>query len=130
ALAVSIPIPFLIQLLYGDKFVEAVGVFRVLSAEIAIGGAAWVLAQAFMAVGRPGSLTVVEAISVLVTVPLLLILIPIYGLEGAGWSLLISTIFRLVCLPAGYPLLLKVRPPSLIATRNDIDFLRQVFFHQ
>ncbi|PSM47895.1 polysaccharide biosynthesis protein [Chroococcidiopsis sp. CCALA 051] len=130
ALAVSIPIPFLIQLLYGDKFVEAVGVFRILSAEIAIGGAAWVLAQAFMAVGRPGALTVVEAISVLVTVPLLLILIPIYGLEGAGWSLLISTIFRLVCLLAGYPLLLKVRPPSLIATRNDIDFLRQVFFHQ
>ncbi|MGL5923235.1 lipopolysaccharide biosynthesis protein [Chroococcidiopsis sp.] len=130
ALAVSIPIPFLIQLLYGDKFVEAVGVFRILSAEIAIGGAAWVLAQAFMAVGRPGALTVVEAISVLVTVPLLLILIPIYGLEGAGWSLLISTVFRLVCLLAGYPLLLKVRPPGLIATRKDIDFLRQVFLHQ
>ncbi|OWY66716.1 polysaccharide biosynthesis protein [cyanobacterium TDX16] len=130
ALAVSIPIPFLIQLLYGDKFVEAVGVFRILSAEIAIGGAAWVLAQAFMAVGRPGALTVVEAISVLVTVPLLLILIPLYGLEGAGWSLLISTVFRLVCLLAGYPLLLKVRPPSLIATRKDIDFLRQVFLHQ
>lgn len=130
ALAVSIPIPFLIQLLYGDKFVEAVGVFRILSAEIAIGGAAWVLAQAFMAVGRPGALTVVEAISVLVTVPLLLILIPLYGLEGAGWSLLISTVFRLVCLLAGYPLLLKVRPPGLIATRKDIDFLRQVFLHQ
>ncbi|MBD2306537.1 oligosaccharide flippase family protein [Chroococcidiopsis sp. FACHB-1243] len=130
ALAVAIPIPFLIQLLYGDKFVEAVGVFRILSAEITIGGAAWVLAQTFMAVGRPGALTVVEAISVLVTVPLLLILIPIYGLEGAGWSLFISTIFRLVCLLVGYPLLLKVPPPGLIATRKDIDFLRQVFFHQ
>ena len=130
ALAVAIPIPFLIQLLYGPKFVEAVAVFRILSGEIVIGGAAWVLAQAFMAVGRPGALTVVEAISVLVTVPLLLVLIPLYGLEGAGWSLLISTVFRLVCLLAGYPLLLKVHPPGLIATKKDIDFLRQVFLHQ
>jgi len=130
AVAVAIPIPFFIQLLYGPKFVEAVAVFRILSVESAIGGAAWVLAQAFMAVGRPGALTVVEAISVLVTVPLLLILIPIYGLEGAGWALLISTVFRLVSLIAGYPLLLKVSPPGLIPTREDLDFLRQVFFRQ
>jgi O-antigen/teichoic acid export membrane protein len=130
AIAVAIPIPFFIQLLYGSKFVEAVAVFRILTGEIVIGGAAWVLAQAFMAVGRPGVLTVVEAISVLVTVPLLLTLIPIYGLEGAGWSLLISTVFRLASLLAAYPLLLKVRPPGLIATRGDLDFLRQVFFHQ
>jgi enterobacterial common antigen flippase len=130
AVAVSIPIPFFIQLLYGPKFVEAVAVFRILSVEMAIAGAAWVLAQAFMAVGRPGVLTVVEAISVLVTVPLLLILIPIYGLEGAGWSLLISTIFRLASLFIAYPLLLKVPPPGLIATREDLDFLRQVFFRQ
>jgi O-antigen/teichoic acid export membrane protein len=130
ALAVVIPIPFLIELLYGSKFLEAVDVFRILTGEVFIGGIVWVLAQAFMAVGRPGTLTIMEAISVLLTVPLMLTLIPIYGLEGAGLSLLFTTTFRLLFILVGYPLILKVRPPGLIPTKADWNFLQQAFLHR
>jgi O-antigen/teichoic acid export membrane protein len=125
-----IPIPFLIELLYGSKFLEAVDVFRILTGEVFIGGIVWVLAQAFMAVGRPGTLTIMEAISVLLTVPLMLTLIPIYGLEGAGLSLLFTTTFRLLFILVGYPLILKVRPPGLIPTKADWNFLQQAFLHR
>ena len=130
ALAVAIPIPFLIELLYGSEYLEAVAVFRILAAEMVLGGSSWVLAQAFMAVGKPGTLTIIETASILLSVPLMVLLIPTYGLEGAGFALLVTTAFRLFLVLGCYPLVLKVRPPSLVMNRADLDFLRQVLHLQ
>jgi O-antigen/teichoic acid export membrane protein len=130
ALAVSIPIPLLIEFLYGSEYLEAVSIFRILVGEVVLSGTSFVLAQAFMAMGKPGTLTIIESASILLSVPLMILLIPTYGLEGAGLALLISTAFRMLLVLASYPLVLKVRPPSLIFNREDLDFLRQVFFHQ
>lgn len=130
AAIVAIPIPVLIEFLYGSEYLEAVAIFRILVIEIIIGGMTWVLTQAFMALGRPGVLTVIEGLSILLTVPLMLLLIPLYGLEGAGLSLLLSTTFRLFVVLASYPLILKVRPPGLIPTKEDWNFLQQAFLHR
>ena len=120
-------VPTLLHLLYGSKFIGALPVFRVLAIEVVIGGVTWVLAQAFMALGRPGTVTVMQAIGLGLTVPLMLVMIPAYGLIGAGLALLCSTIIRFIFMLGSYPLILKVRPPNLLITRDDLHFLQQAF---
>ena len=99
----------------------------ILAIEVVLSGTTWVLAQAFMALGRPGTLTVMQGIGLGLTVPLMLLLIPTYGLEGAGLALLGSTSIRLVFVIVSFPLILKVRPPGLLMTRDDWYFLQQMF---
>ncbi|WP_250124082.1 oligosaccharide flippase family protein [Chroococcidiopsis sp. CCMEE 29] len=127
AIAVIIPVPILLRLLYGAEFLEAVPVFRILIVEEVIGGTAWVLSQAFMALGRPGTVAILQALGLGLSVPLMILFIPAYGLEGAGLALLCSTVLRLVLVLTGYPTILKVRPPGLIMTKEDWRFLQQVF---
>lgn len=118
-------VPFLLHLLYGSEFIGALPVFRILAIEVVLGGTTWVLAQAFMALGRPGTITIMQAIGLGLTLPLLLILIPRYGLVGAGLAILCSTTIRLIFMLASYPLILKIRPPNLLITREDFNFVLQ-----
>jgi O-antigen/teichoic acid export membrane protein len=96
ALAMSALAPFLLRILYGSAFAAAIPVFRLLVLAVVIGGAAMVLAQAFMAVGKPGVASMALGLELVVLVPLLLTLVPVYGLIGAGWSLLIAAAVRLL----------------------------------
>ena len=118
-------VPTFLQLVYGSQFIGALPVFRILTVEVVIGGSTWVLAQAFMALGRPGTITIMQGIGLGLTVPLLLILIPRYELVGAGLAILCSTIIRFIFMLVSYPLILKVRPPSLLITRDDFNFVLQ-----
>lgn len=120
-------VPMLLDLLYGSKFVGALPVFRILAIEVVIGGTTGVLAQTFMALGRPGNITIMQGIGLGLTVPLMLVMIPAYGLIGAGLALLCSTITRFIFMLASYPLILKIRPPSLLITREDLDFMVKAF---
>lgn len=119
--------PVLIRLLYGSEFVEATTVLRLLLIEMVLTGTTWVLAQTFMALGRPGVATVLQAIGFGLLLPLMLILVPAYGLIGAGFALLVSSAVRLACTLLSFPLLLKARPPSLLITRGDVLLLKQKF---
>lgn len=127
AISAMLVVPMLLHLLYGSEFIGALPVFRILAIEVVIGGTTWVLAQAFMALGRPGSITIMQGIGLGLTVPLMLVMIPAYGLIGAGLALLCSTITRFIFMLASYPLILKVRPPSLLITREDLDFMLKAF---
>jgi O-antigen/teichoic acid export membrane protein len=126
AIAVMLSVPFFMQLLYGSEYLAAVTVFRILTIEVVLSGTIWVLAQAFMALGRPGTLTLMQGLGLGLTVPFMLLLIPTYGLEGAGLALLCSTTIRLIFVLMCFPLILNVRPPSLIINREDWDFLQQI----
>lgn len=130
AIAVMLLGPVFLRLLYGSEYVGAVPVFRILLIEVVIGGTTWVLAQTFMALGQPGTVTILQGIGLGLSVPLLVVLIPAYGLEGAGWALLGSTTARLVFVLVSYPLILKIRPPSLLMTREDWHFMLQKFHLQ
>jgi O-antigen/teichoic acid export membrane protein len=127
SIAVMIVGPLVLRLLYGPEFIGAVPVFRILVIEKLIGGTVWVLAQAFMALGRPGTVTILQGIGLGLSVPMMLVLIPIYGMEGAGLALLVSTTARFIFVLVSYPLLLKVRPPGLLITREDWYFMQQRF---
>lgn len=119
--------PVLLRLLYGSEFVEAVPVLRLLVIEVLFGGTAWVLMQTFMALGRPGTVTILQGTGFALALPLILMLVPVYGLMGAGFALLCSSAVRLALTLLSFPLLLKVHPPSLLITRGDILLLKQKF---
>ncbi len=122
--------PWLLSLLYGQEFLGAVTVFRILLFEVVLGSTAWVLAQAFMAVGRPGVVTLMQGIGLGLAVLLLVVLVPRYGLEGAGMALLASAAARLALVILSFPLILKVPVPRPLPTRSDfaaiLDSTRKV----
>jgi enterobacterial common antigen flippase len=112
--------PWALRLVYGEEYLDATLIFRLLLLVKVLSGTRWVLSQAFMAVNRPGVVSVLQGIGVRLSVLLLLILVPLYGLEGAGLALLISSTIRLVITIACFPLVLKVRAPRLLLTRADL----------
>jgi O-antigen/teichoic acid export membrane protein len=105
--------PQAIVLLYSKDFTAATAVFRLLVAEAVLGGIAMILAQAFMALDRPGMVTILQGVGVGLSIPLLMWLVPRYGLEGAGIALLLSTSARLIFVYASFPIVLKTSPPRL-----------------
>ncbi|MFG6094991.1 polysaccharide biosynthesis protein [Leptothoe sp. ISB3NOV94-8A] len=119
--------PILLRFLYGEQFLAAVPVFRWLLLEVTIGGATWILAQAFMAAGKPGMVTLFQGLGVGLSIPLLLVLVPHYGLVGVGYALLISTAIRLILVLMAYPRILKHSAPNLVISFEDLNFIRQQF---
>jgi O-antigen/teichoic acid export membrane protein len=80
-----------------------------------------------MALGKPGTVTILQGIGLGLSVPLLLVFIPAYGLLGAGFALLCSSTVRAILGLVCYPLILKVRPPGLVMTREDWYFILEKF---
>ncbi len=120
---VSFMAPVVLNVLYGEKFLAAIVVFRILLVEIIISGTVWVFLQAFMAVGKPGFVTLLQGLGVAISIPLMFLLVPVYGLEGAGMALLCSSFTRLILVYLSYGFILKVQPPSLLLNKQDIDFI-------
>ncbi|MBE9012236.1 oligosaccharide flippase family protein [Pseudanabaenaceae cyanobacterium LEGE 13415] len=125
AIVMMILAPIVLNLLYGAAYLPAIPIFRILAIETVLGGVAIMLSQAFMAIDRPGIVTVIQGIGLMMGVPLILMLTPIFGLMGLGLALLGSTAIRLVSVWLCYPIILKTAPPSLWLTREDLDFMRQ-----
>lgn len=119
--------PWVLGLLYGQEYLDAIPIFRLLLFAIVLNGSDQVLAQAFMALDRPGVVTVMQGIGIGLSVPLLLALVPRYGLEGAGLALLLSASVRFVSVLASFPLILKVRLPRLWLTRTDLAPVTAIF---
>jgi len=119
--------PVLFQWLYGAEFLDAIPVFYVLVLEIIISGVVWILAQAFMAARHPGIVTLLQSIGLGFNIPLMLILIPKFGLLGVGFSLLISTSLRLFFILISFPLILKTRPPNMWLRHTDLLLIKRLF---
>jgi O-antigen/teichoic acid export membrane protein len=115
--------PTLLRILYGSEYVAAAGAMRILVVEAVLSGAVYILAQAFMALDRPGVVTVLQAIGLSLSIPLMLLLIPRFGIYGAAVSLLISTVARLLFVYAAFGFFLKTKPPSLIPAASDVKLL-------
>jgi enterobacterial common antigen flippase len=116
--------PLLLQFVYGKDFVTASWLFRIFLVETLFHCVTWLLAQAFMAAGQPGIVTVVQATGLVAAVPITIWLTPIYGIEGAGFALLLSTLVRFVLTISCFPLMLKSRPPNIFFHPDDLVFIR------
>ncbi len=125
ALVVALLGPFLLRIFYGAEYAQSAMSLRLLLLEVTISGCVFVLAQAFMAMGRPGVVTFLQAVGLALSVPLMLLLIPRWGITGAAASLLASTIVRFGFIYLCFPLVLKLPAPSLLPEREDFEILRR-----
>jgi O-antigen/teichoic acid export membrane protein len=73
----------------------------------------------------PGVITTFQALGLMLTVPLMLILIPRFGVEGAAAALLMSTVMRLLFVTISFRSLLKVKCPRIVASGEDISRLAE-----
>ena len=85
---------FMLNLLYGHEYVTASATLKILTLEALISGSLTVLSQPFMAMGRPGTVTLLQVAGLLTSIPLLLVLVPRMGPEGASIALVCSACVR------------------------------------
>jgi antigen flippase len=110
---------FLLSLVYGSRFTGAAAVLPFLVVEAIAGGLTSVLAQAFLATGFPGTVSLLQGCGLFTSIPLLYWMIPRFGLRGAGCALMLSTLCRLMLVLLNFPYKLKSRPPGLIMRRTE-----------
>ena len=115
--------PWLLKIFYGREYIHSVGAFRTLLLEVTISGCAFLLSQAFMALGRPGLVTILQALGLALSIPLMLWLIPLWGVLGAATALTLSTGARAILIYISFPVFLRTRPPSLLPRREDLTIL-------
>jgi peptidoglycan/LPS O-acetylase OafA/YrhL/O-antigen/teichoic acid export membrane protein len=114
---------FAVPLVYGAAFSAAIPIFGVLTIETVLGCLVIVLFQSFMATGRPGVVTLIEACWAGTVVALLFILVPRMNLIGAATALLGAAVVRAGLCLAAYPFALKRPVPQLILNRDDVRFV-------
>jgi len=109
----------LLRILYGKAYMISAGVLRILLLEVLLNGVVAVCAQAFMALNRPGIVTLQQICGLVLAVPLLAWLIPRYGLVGAGFGILGATTFRTIVILASFPVFLGRPAPGLLPNAGD-----------
>ena len=90
ALPVSILAPFIIKILYGQKFISAVGILKIYIWSITGTFLINLITQYLIAENRRKSLLVLNLVPMVINVALNLLWIPIYGITGAAYATLIS----------------------------------------
>jgi O-antigen/teichoic acid export membrane protein len=123
AVLVAVLGPMLIRLVYGPAYAGAVLALRILVVEVVLAGLTYVLAQAFMALGRPGVVTLLQAIGLAISFPLMLLWIPRFGIAGAALALLCSTAARLSLVLIGLNVMFGRSRLSLLPRAEDMRTL-------
>lgn len=88
--------PTAIRILYGPEFLGAVAALQILLIREIVASGSSILMQYFMAKGKPGLVSVVEGAGIVSNIPLMLWLLPLYGLPGIASALLVTSIVRLI----------------------------------
>ena len=126
ALALGVLGPVALTFLYGAEFRGAVTLDAPAHRRsTVVNGVIAVLIQALMATDKPGVATLLQSVGVAASVPLLLVLVPLVGLNGAGVALLVSAALRLAFALFSFPLFLGVPAPSLLMRWDDFKVLRE-----
>ncbi|GGF83507.1 O-unit flippase [Paenibacillus albidus] len=124
ALILMLVAPFVIPLLYGKDFNTALTVFRLLLLEVTISGGTLILAQAFMALGKPKFVSILQGVGLILVIPLLFVFVPKFGLFGAGVAMLSSAVLRFLFIVLNIRYNLKVKLPRLIINGQDIQWMK------
>jgi len=122
--------PLLLRLLYGSAYAAASSTLRILVIEVVFSGLVFVLSQTFMALGRPGLVTMLQGTGLALSVPLMLLFIPRFGIEGAALALLCSTLARTVLVMGAFRYVLGVRKLSLVPTWRDLQNFWRMFVNR
>jgi enterobacterial common antigen flippase len=115
----------LLTLIYGNDFIGAERIFQILVLESMCACLTWSMSQILVASGQPTAVNIIQLGGLVLTGPLMFMLIPQYGLEGAGIAFLLPTVIRLILSLALFPKIFKTKFPGLILTRTDIHELKK-----
>lgn len=113
--------PFLLSLLYGHEYRRATMILNILIAEVILTGATLVLTRAYMALGRPGLVTILQASGLILSLPLLLLLVPKWGVVGASLALLTAALVRLMLALSSFRLVLGQPAPGLTPRMDELQ---------
>jgi O-antigen/teichoic acid export membrane protein len=129
AAAFMLILPVIVPLVYGKDFSPVIGLTQLLTVAVVFGTTTGTFNQAFMATGRPEVATLLQCLGLCITVPLLYLLIPRFGLTGAALAVDVSYALRLVFVVVCFPLFLGERLPGFLPTRQDLRELFGRFRH-
>lgn len=124
AMALMLTAEPLLRFVYGAAFVRALPVFRLLLIEALLTCAFTILLQPFLALERPGVVSLLQGIGLALSLALLLLLIPLFGLPGAGLALLLAGACRLLLAWWSYSFFLQTKPPRLLFAPGDFALAR------
>jgi O-antigen/teichoic acid export membrane protein len=112
--------PTLLLLIYGPSFAPAITPMRILLVATTISNGTAILYQAYAASGRPGFVTICEALGLLTSLPLMALLAARYGADGVAAAVLIAAILRATSATAGLSLVLHASFPRLLPDTSDV----------
>lgn len=119
-LALEVIAPLLLGGLFGPAFLPAVQPFRFLVIAVILTVTADTLAQAFMATGKPGTVSALRGAELAVLITSLIILARRNGIEGAAVAILVSATFRLAAMYICFPLILSQKGPRMYLNASDV----------
>jgi O-antigen/teichoic acid export membrane protein len=117
----------LIRIFYGQGFLPAAMMFRILVLQATLAKVSGVTAVLYMVCDRPGLNSFISVCGVAVSAVLMVALTPIYGPTGAAAGLLTGTVVRLALLWIGLVTHLRVSLPRLRPSLLDLQAARTMF---
>ncbi|GGH09284.1 oligosaccharide flippase family protein [Silvibacterium dinghuense] len=117
--------PSILHFAYSERFDGAAPILRLLLVESVIDGVTSTLGQAFLAASSPGTVAMLQGCGLLTAVPLLLLMVPRWGIMGAAIAFALSTLARFTFVYFSFQRRLGVKPPSLLLRREDLRALRR-----
>jgi len=116
--------PILLRSVYGARYADSGTMsFRLLLAEVVLSGATQVLAQAYLALDRPGTITLIQASGVGVGLLMMPHMIREFGAPGAPMALLASSTIRLVATWLGLRFSKEIPKFRLMVNSDDFAFV-------
>jgi O-antigen/teichoic acid export membrane protein len=115
---------WLLGFAYGAEFAAANRIFRLLIFEASLGVLAQVTVQLYLARDRPGLVSVIQTVTLAVSLALLLTLVPRFGAVGAAAALLAAGAVRWLLLLGGVRAILKLPLPRLYLNGEDWRYVR------
>jgi len=115
---------WLLGFAYGTEFTAASRLFHLLIVEASLGVLAQVTVQLYLARDRPGVVSTIQAVTLAVSLALLLTLVPRFGASGAASALLGAGAVRWLLLLGGVRAVLKLPLPRLFLNGEDWRYVR------
>ena len=112
--------PVVLRVFFGQAFAGAIGPVRIFAANSVLDAVNVLSIQFFYAAGRPGAVIGIQALAVTILLSAILILVPLWGPQGAAVAWFLSSIVKLLAIGCCFPLLFRTRPPSLVLSRRDV----------
>jgi O-antigen/teichoic acid export membrane protein len=127
-LAMAVVAHPMVSILLSPKFLPVVPVFRILALGVAFRAGTKVLVHYFNATNRPGVFSLATVVGMLSNLLLLLVLLPKFGLPGAGWAMTLAYLLN------GSVLVVAFRRysglgflESWLPRRSDLDMARDSY---